>query len=975
MTPLNMAMTTLLNGICLGAILAATMTLILRFFRRLNATTRFTILWLTLVAVVALLATPLARRASLVEPRIESLAVVLPNAAVSPAPVPAQVHRPGRKAYSHVDSVPSQRNAWMPERHQESNPSQIASANSLPGTSLPEPSLIRIHSAKFLRALAIVWVLFSLGMFARLAVGYCVLRGLKSTATPASPDRRLHFSRLCATHGIGRQPQLLVSSHVSGPMSLGFFRPVIVIPRTLLATLSPAELEQIVLHELAHLHRRDDWSNLAQKLIEAVLPVQPAVYWLGYQMSLAREMACDDWVITATGTPRPYAAALTKVAELSQWQRAGVLAAGAAGNRSQLFRRVRQMLDRTRNAAPRLTIVPLTSALAVVVALTGLGARAPELIAFAQSDRAAGPPVTPIAHRVALPLYSGNKTPLAARSPRALTTMTIATLAPRAPMVPAAAPSAASALRPTVALAPPQSELSPASPPSPLSPPSPTSPLSPMSPLAPRAAVVSEQSGNSHVQISTRNGWTSLSIRIDGTVEFTDDDSDVKSLSPNGRFRLEDGGLLSKRAYEVRADAAGNLIRSYSVGWSSKPMDDEGHAWLARTLPQVIRDSGIGAAARVARILRQGGPQAVLTEIGRIHSDGSKRVYLEQLFSQATLTPSELKDAARAMRSISSDGDKAQVILTVDANYFTADLRSYLFDATESINSDGDKRRVLSDVVKRDGGSVETLASAARAARHISSDGDKAEVLIEMASPYRPNGGVDMAYFDAANSISSDGDHARVLSKMLAFHGDDHDTLTRALLSAQRISSDGDKARVLKEAVTAYSENAPVRQAFFDAANSISSDGDHQQVLVSLAQKKGIGADTVANIANSAQRISSDGDKARVLIELAVTNVEPARAAFFAAADSISSDGDRSRVLMVVLNKPGISSSLAVAAIQSATGLSSDGDKARVLLDAADRYSSDPAVNAALRKAVESLHSDGDYRTVMSRIDRHGASL
>jgi hypothetical protein len=496
-----------------------------------------------------------------------------------------------------------------------------------------------------------------------------------------------------------------------------------------------------------------------------------------------------------------------------------------------------------------------------------------------------------------------------------------------------------------------------------------------MSPLAPMAPAASQQSDESHVHITTRNGWMSVSITIDGTIEFTDDDTDVKSLSPNGRFRLEDGGLLSKRAYEVKADAAGNLNRSYSVGWSTKPIDDEGRAWLARTLPQLIRDSGIGAGPRVARILRQGGPQAVLTEIGRIHSDGSKRVYLEQLFSQATLKPSDLKDAAKLIRNISSDGDKAQVILTFDANYFATDLRSYLFDAAESINSDGDKRRVLSDIIKKDGGNSETLASAARAARHISSDGDKAEVLIEMAIPYRPAGGVDMAYFDTANSISSDGDHARVLSKMLASHGDDHNTLARTLLSAQRISSDGDKARVLKEAVASYNEDAPVRKAFFEAANSISSDGDHQQVLVSLAQKQGIGADTLADIANSAKRISSAGDKAHVLIELAGTNVEPARDAFFAAANSINSDGDRSRVLMVVLDKPGISSSLAVAVIQSATGISSDGDKARVLLDAAERYASDPAVNASLRKAVESLHSDGDYRTVMSRIGRHEASL
>jgi beta-lactamase regulating signal transducer with metallopeptidase domain len=964
MTPINIAMTTVLNGICLGAILAAAMLFLLKLLPRLNPTTRFTVLWITLLAVVALLATSIAPRRSVAEPQIESFAVVSPSPAGIPARSPgsARVSLPGGKSHaSNTDSFTAQNHGFISEQRLEPMISQIVSTNS---STSPEHSLIRIHSTKLLRTIAIAWMVFSLVLVIRLAAGYYVLRKLKSGAMPTSPDWQLHFNRLCAAHGIHRRAQLLVSSYISGPMSLGFFNPAIMLPRRLLETLSHSELEQIILHELAHLQRRDDWSNLAQKLIEAVVPVQPAVYWLGHQMSLAREMACDDWVIAATGTPQSYAAALTKVAELSQWQRAGVLAAGAAGSRSQLFHRVRQMLDRTRNAAPRLTVVPLISALAVVAGLTCICARAPQLIAFAQSVAPASSAIKPMAPTA----------PPAAQSPSAPITILAAALTPRPAMAPAAPPSG---IVPVVSVAPsaPQAALSPTSPPSPLSPPSPTSPLSPMSPVAPMAPVALHWDSDSHVQITTRNGWTSLSITVDGTVEFTDDDADVKSLSPNGRFRVEDGGLLSKRAYEVKADSAGNLTRSYSVGWSTKPMDDEGRAWLARTLPQVIRDSGIGAGTRVARILRQGGPQAVLTEIDRIHSDGSKRIYIEQLFSQAKLQSSELKEATRLIRGISSDGDKANVIITVDANYFTPDLRSYLFDTAGSISSDGDKRRVLSDIIKKDGGNSETLASAARAARHISSDGDKAEVLIELAGPYRPDGGTDMAYFDTANSISSDGDHARVLSKMLASHGDDHNTLTRTLLSARRISSDGDKARVLKESVAAYSEDASVRKAFFDATNSISSDGDHQQVLVSLAQKQGIGPDTMGSIANSAQRISSAGDKARVLIELAGANVEPAREAFFAAADSINSDGDRSRVLMVVLDKPGISSSLAVAAIQSATGISSDGDKARVLLDAAERYSSDAAVNAALRKAVESLHSDGDYRTVMSRIARRDASL
>jgi beta-lactamase regulating signal transducer with metallopeptidase domain len=817
-----------------------------------------------------------------------------------------------------------------------------------------EHPLIRIRSGKVLAAIEILWVLLSLMMLARLAAGYLGLRRLKSGAAPAPEYWQLRLRRLCAINGVRRQTRLLISSHVAGPMSLGFLDPAILIPRAFLDTLSDSELDHIVMHELAHLRRRDDWTNLAQRLIEAVLPIQPTLYWLSHRMALEREMACDDWVIAATGTAKPYAASLTKVAELSQFGAAGILAAGAAGSRSQLLQRVHHMLDRTRNGAPKLVLRPLVAAVAAVVGLIYLGARAPQMIAFAQnpanenSQQELTAPTAPQAqHAREIPVV-----PIAALTSRA-SLASHASLTPITVLTPSASPAAQAAT-------------------SPLAPPA---PLAPGAPLAGMAPVASEQSGETHMESTTQNGWTSLKVKIDGAIEFTDDDRDVKSLSPNGHFRLEEGSWLSGRGYDVKADETGNLAKTYSVGRTSKPLDDEGHRWLGRLLPQVIRDTGIGAGPRVARILRHGGPPAVLAEIGLIHSDGSRRIYLEQLFSQATLNTEQLKDSAKLIRGISSDGDKAQVVITVDEKYFSGDLRPYLFAAAESINSDGDKRRVLSDIIKKDAGNTESLVRAARSARHISSDGDKAEVLVEMADPYRASDELHMVYFEAVNSISSDGDRARVLSKLLEKHGDDRDTLARILRSAEKVSSDGDKARVLREAVSSYSDDQAVRKAFFDAANSISSDGDHQQVLVTLVRRQGIGTETLGGVANSAQRISSDGDKARVLVDLAATNVEPVRDAFFAAADSIHSDGDRSRVLTAILDKPGTSSAMAIAAIQSTTGISSDGDMARVLLDAANRYSNDPAVNAALRKAVESLHSDGEYRTVMSEIARHRGSI
>jgi beta-lactamase regulating signal transducer with metallopeptidase domain len=915
MTHLDFAMTTLLNGIWQGGILAVAMRLLLKLLPRLNPTTRFTVLWLTLLAIVAVPVRPVSRGLSVPGPSTKPVVLSAKSTPATRA-LPSETRKANLEAAGPATPLESVPQAMAKSGRPSGWARQMwnaGSAISSTATAAVSLSPIRIRSGRVLRAFEMVWALLSLAMLTRLGFGYQELRRLKSGATPAPEEMQLWLRGLCARNGVHRQVRLLVSTDIPAPISLGFLTPAVLIPQDLLDALSDSELEHIVLHELSHLKRRDDWTNLTQKVIEAVLPIQPAIYWIGRRMALEREMACDDWVIAATGTARRYASSLVKVAELSRWEDAGILAAGAGGNRSQLLRRVHHALDRTRNSTPKLAIGPLGVAVATILALLYVSARTPQMIALAQTPDENGPEIATA--QVLVP-------PL------------------RQPIMPSA-------------------------------------PVAPPSAQPPRANAPTpqEQNGETHTEIVTRNGWNSLTLKVNGTIEFTDDDRDIKTLSPNGDFRLEEGRWFSSRAYEVKADSAGNLTRTYTVGWDKKPLDDEARAWLGRVLPQIIRDSGIGAGPRIARILRQGGPQAVITEIGLIHSDGSRRVYLELLFSQTTLNPSQLKDAAKLIRGISSDGDKARVIMNVGTKYLTDELRPYIFEAAQSISSDGDKRRVLSDFVSKDGGSGDTLVSVARAAKHISSDGDKAEVLIEVADSYRATDELRAAYFQAVNSISSDGDHARVLLKLLGKNGDDTDTLVRLLRSAQKISSDGDKARVLEEAASHYRDEEPVRKAFFDAANSISSDGDHQQVLVTLVHRAGMGAATLGGIANSAQRISSDGDKAHVLVELAGGDIEPVRDAFFAAADSIHSDGDHSRVLIVLLDRPGTSSVLVIGAIQSATGISSDGDKGRVLMDAADRYSKDPGVNAALRKAIESLHSDGQYRALMSEITRRAGSI
>ena len=93
--------------------------------------------------------------------------------------------------------------------------------------------------------------------------------------------------------------------------------------------LSTAELNSILIHELAHLRRWDDWTNLGQQILKALLFFHPAVWWIESKLALEREMACDDAVLAKTANPRGYAQCLISVAEKS-FARRGLALAQAA---------------------------------------------------------------------------------------------------------------------------------------------------------------------------------------------------------------------------------------------------------------------------------------------------------------------------------------------------------------------------------------------------------------------------------------------------------------------------------------------------------------------------------------------------------------------------------------------------------------------------------------------------------------------
>lgn len=367
----------LLNGLWQGAVLAALVWLVLRARRRTNATTRYAVWCVTLATIISLplLAGLRAGRASLT------------HDAADAARAEAQAHL----LSTRVAEVPQGTAALTDSTHSE-QPAARASASSVagPDTAGARGSALTIAAGRWALLLAGLYLLAAFWMVARVALSYARLRRLKREAVPLAGARAARLAELARACGVRRRVGVAASDAVSMPLAAGLGDAVILIPCRLVRELTDEEFEQVLLHELAHIRRYDDWTNLLQKLAEAVFFFHPAVRWVGSRLNLEREVACDDWVVWTTGERRPYATCLARLVELVFAPRPASLAPGAAVVRRHVFRRVELLLDRRRDSLPRLSRASCAVVLALLSAALLQSLRVPPVFAVSAGGRAAG---------------------------------------------------------------------------------------------------------------------------------------------------------------------------------------------------------------------------------------------------------------------------------------------------------------------------------------------------------------------------------------------------------------------------------------------------------------------------------------------------------------------------------------------------------------------------------------------------------
>ncbi len=248
------------------------------------------------------------------------------------------------------------------------------------------PGAILLMDIRWSFAIGALWLLLSLVRAVKLAMSILQLRGLWKRATP------VETSATCVslpTRFGSRIVQLCTSEEIDRPSVIGFFSPRILIPVWLFEKLTPAELEQIVLHEMGHLSRADDWINLLQKIGLVLFPLNPVLMWIERRLCFERELACDDGVLRFTKAAT-YASCLTSLAESRLTRRSVSLSLGAWERQSELARRVHSILRRGESMSPRQARMVLSAMVAALLAGAAGLSRCPQLVSFSAANSEAG---------------------------------------------------------------------------------------------------------------------------------------------------------------------------------------------------------------------------------------------------------------------------------------------------------------------------------------------------------------------------------------------------------------------------------------------------------------------------------------------------------------------------------------------------------------------------------------------------------
>lgn len=207
---------------------------------------------------------------------------------------------------------------------------------------------------------AAMWLVGVLGFGLYFMCGWVMAGIIRSRASRIPAERiALRARDIALRMGVARPIRVYSCSRIDTPAVIGWIRPALLLPVSVVTGLAPGQLDLIIAHEIAHIRRHDYAVNIIQLVVETLFFFNPAVWWLSREIRIERERACDDLVVSCGQRRRDYATALVHLEQLrlaihrSRRTALPRLALGAADG--SLADRIRRLLhdDAVAGADPR----------------------------------------------------------------------------------------------------------------------------------------------------------------------------------------------------------------------------------------------------------------------------------------------------------------------------------------------------------------------------------------------------------------------------------------------------------------------------------------------------------------------------------------------------------------------------------------------------------------------------------------------
>jgi beta-lactamase regulating signal transducer with metallopeptidase domain len=760
------------------------------------------------------------------------------------------------------------------------------------GASAPVPSVRRALSTGALALTA--WALGTALMLSSLAVSLLSLARLTRTSVGFRAGRVTALTdELRAALGIRRSVTLLQGETGVMPMSWGLRDPVILLPVEA-ERWHRSRLISVLLHELAHVRRRDCLTQILAEVVLALHWLNPLAWLAARRLRVEREHACDDVVVASGARPSEYAEELLSLARAFHPARGSSLAAVAMARPTHLAARLRAVLEeRTRRALSRTgaAVIALSGAAALITIAGFTPARIPS---SSETSSAPHPGSAPAPEVVTSASASAAATPA---------------LSPTEPSAVAEDPtSAASEVEKTPELEKLQA-LRELIPPRWMTLVSRWSPLQPQQPSCGMATEGWRQTNVSSDDDSHRLTWSrpgcQVQVRIEGDVEFSNDLRDVSRLGEGAFLRIEEEDGGTDRRLDIRPGADGAPLYEYRLDGDVRPFDAAARSWFEALLVQVYRRAGFMAPERVSALLRSGGVQGVLQELELLTSDYVFALYTRELLAQADLADAQAVDLlGRAQVRVESDHYMAEILEAVAANRLGSDAVLGAFvSASRTVESDHYRAQVLTRALQRTDLSAEQVAAVLESAAEIASDHYLAELLGAIAARYALQPAMRASYLRAAESIESDHYRAQVLSGLLQRSDLEAGELAVVLRAARGLESDHYATEVLQRVAQRDLSSDELMGAYLEVSNSVESDHYRGEALKSLLDRENVAGGQLLGVIRAASGIASDHYKADVLLEV-VQRFRPqgaTRAALIEAINSIGSGHYRGQVAEALL--------------------------------------------------------------------------